>query len=115
MAPAEKDDAQTIEELQQRFQTLQQQKIRAETNRDNAEKQLDELKREARETYGTDDIEELKRKLADMKAENEKRRADYQAQLDRIESELSEVEATFASEGAGKEDAGSNGGREESD
>jgi chromosome segregation ATPase len=105
MAPADNEDTQTIEELQQRFQNLHQQKIRAEANRDNAEKQLDELKREARETYGTDDIEELKQKLAEMKAENEKRRADYQAQLDRIESELAEVEATFASEN----------GREESD
>ena len=50
MATTENEGAQTIEELQARYQKLQQEKIRAETNRENAEKQLSELKAEARET-----------------------------------------------------------------
>ncbi|NBF41868.1 MAG: hypothetical protein GVY14_15775 [Spirochaetes bacterium] len=95
MATADNDGAQTIEELQARYQKLQQEKIRAEANRENAEKQLSELKEEARETYGTDDIEELRKKLKEMRAENEKKRADYQAHLEKIESDLSEVEAKF--------------------
>ena len=98
MARADNDGAQTIEELQARYQKLQQEKIRAETKRENAEQQLSELKAEALETYGTDDIEALKKKLEEMKAENEQKRADYQAHLDKIESDLSEVEAKFGGE-----------------
>ena len=98
MATAENDGAQTIEELQARYQKLQQEKIRAEANRENAEKQLSELKAEARETYGTDDIDELRKKLDEMKAENEEKRAEYQAHLDKIESDLSAVEAKFGGE-----------------
>jgi chromosome segregation ATPase len=89
------DAAQTITELQERYQKLQAEKVRAETNRENAEKRLSELKAEAREKYGTDDVAELEAKLTEMKAENERKRAEYQAHLDRIESDLAAVEARF--------------------
>jgi chromosome segregation ATPase len=89
--------AQTIAELQERYQKLQAEKVRAETNRENAEKRLEELKAEAREKYGTDDVEKLEAKLADMKAENERKRAEYQSHLERIEADLSAVEQSFES------------------
>jgi chromosome segregation ATPase len=89
-------DEQSIEELQKRYQTLHTRKIQAETNLDNATRQLESLKQEARETYGTDDVAELHEKLDAMKAENEEKRKNYQTALDRIESELEAVEQKFA-------------------
>ena len=98
--------AQSLEELQKRFNSLNQQKIRAETMLENAQNRLAELKEEARRDYGTDDVGELRRKLEEMKAENERKRADYQSHLDTIETELSNLETTLEEEGSD----GSNGG-----
>jgi predicted nucleic acid-binding Zn-ribbon protein len=86
---------QSIEQLTQRYHQLDRKKTTAEANLKTAQDHLEELKKEAREKYGTDDLEELKKKLADMEAENERKRAQYQESLDRIEQELSEVEQKF--------------------
>jgi chromosome segregation ATPase len=89
------DGRQPIEVLQQRFQSLNTRKIQAETNLDNARKELERLQREARDKYGTDDVDELRRKLEQMKSDNEEKRRSYQSDLDRIESELSEIESRY--------------------
>jgi len=89
-------EKQSIEQLQERYQDLQKRKIQAETQRSGAEERLEELKKKAREKYGTDDLEELKTKLEQMKAENEKKRAKYQADLDKIDEGLRQVETKFA-------------------
>lgn len=91
-------NALSIDELRERYQALHQQKIRAEANRETAEQRLSELKLEARETYGTDDVEELKRKLEELKAENERKRADYQAHIEQVESDLAKVETEVEGE-----------------
>ena len=87
---------QTIEELQKRYQHLRDKKIEAETHCRNAQTQLDELKRQAREKYGTDDVAELEQRLAQMRQENEQRRGQYQAELDRIEGSLADVDQQFS-------------------
>src|SRR6187402_1642112 len=87
---------QTIEQLQERYQSLNKKKIQAETNLDHAQKQLTVLQNEAREKYGTDDVSELRKKLAQMTAENEAKRRQYQVDLDRIETELKAVDEKFA-------------------
>jgi hypothetical protein len=94
----ENSDPQSIEELQKRYSALNKKQIEADTNLKNAEKQLAALQAEAREKYGTDDLAALRQKLADMKAENETKRRDYQAKLDKIESDLTQVEEKFAAE-----------------
>jgi len=86
---------QTIEQLQQRYEKLNKQKIQCETKLDSAKADLDKLQREAREKYGTDDLAELQTKLQQMKADNEQKRAQYQADLDRIETDLDRVEKNF--------------------
>ena len=96
---------QTIEQLQQRYQRLNTQKIQSETKLEEAKKQLDKLKAEARQNYGTDDIAQLRKKLQEMKDENERRRAAYQADLERIESELASVEQKFVSAQSDAKDA----------
>ena len=87
---------QTIEELQRRYQLLRDKKVEAETHFRNSQKQLDELKQQAREKYGTDDVAELEQMLGRMRVENEERRSQYQAELDRIEGDLANVEQRFA-------------------
>jgi hypothetical protein len=86
---------QTIEQLQQRYERLNTQKIQCETKLESARAELEKLRREAREKYGTDDLVELQAKLEQMKADNEQKRAQYQADLDRIEADLDQVEKTF--------------------
>jgi hypothetical protein len=86
---------QGIEELQQRYQTLNEKRITAEANLENAQNRLNDLKKDARAKYGTDDIEQLQRMLQEMRAENERKRSSYQQELDRIEDALQEVENRF--------------------
>lgn len=87
---------QSIEELQRRYQALNTKKIQAETQRESAKQRLDELKARARQDYGTDDVGQLRTKLAEMVAENTRKRTAYQADLDAIERGLADVERTFA-------------------
>lgn len=87
---------QSIEELQERYNQLHTRKIQAETNLKNAEQSLDKLKTQAREKYGTDDLEALQKKLAEMKEENDQKRKDYQQSLDKIEKDLCAVDQKFS-------------------
>ncbi len=88
-------ELQDMETLQQRHQMLHKKHIETGANLKNARDRLDELQREATEKYGTSDIDELRQKLATMKAENEEKRRAYQAELDDIERELKRVESSF--------------------
>ena len=90
------DDVQSMEQLQARYGQLHKKQIQAETNLKHAEEQLADLRKQAVENYGTDNLDELRSNLTKMKAENEARRKDYQASLDKIESDLAEVEREFA-------------------
>jgi len=97
---------QTIEQLQERYRDLHTKKIQADTNLDNAKAKLDELKQEALEKFGTDNVDELREKLRAMKAENEEKRKKYQAELDDIEANLANVERKFSSAESPQSDSG---------
>jgi hypothetical protein len=86
-------EQQDIEQLRRRHADLHVKKIQAETKKRESENRLTELKKQARDQYGTDDLEELKKKLEAIKADNERMRAEYQDHLDRIERELDHVAA----------------------
>lgn len=86
------DEIQDIEQLKRRYETLRDKKTEADTLLRTAEAELEKLKAEARERYGTDDVEALKKKLGDMEAENRRKRQEYQALLDGIERDLKHVE-----------------------
>lgn len=90
------DGQQCIEQLQQRFNELNTKKITAEANLTNAKKELEKLRKEALAKYQTDDVEKLRAQLAQIKNDNEEKRANYQQQLDNIERELASVEEKFA-------------------
>jgi hypothetical protein len=84
---------QTIEELKSRFEQLEVKKQAASTEVTRAEERLKVAKKNAKETYGTDDVEELKVKLEEWKVENERLRREYQSSLDTIEAELERVKS----------------------
>ena len=88
--------SQTIEELQTRFDGLNKQKIKVETQREHALEQLEELKSQAKELYGSDDVEQLNSTLKNLKKKNEKMRSEYQSSLDQIDSELVEINEKFS-------------------
>ena len=90
--------SQSIEQLQARYREFAKQKIVVETDRKHAVEKLETLKKTAREKYGSDDLEQLQKTLESMKADNEKKRSEYQRELDKIETELAEIEDQFESE-----------------
>ena len=91
-------NSQTIEQLQTRFQRFSEQKIKIETQRDHALEQLDELKAQAKELYGSDDVEQLKSALQEMKESNDEKRAQYQEALDAIDEDLAAIDEKFTEE-----------------
>jgi predicted nucleic acid-binding Zn-ribbon protein len=97
---------QTIEQLQQRYQELNKKKIQSETQRDSATKRLEELKAQALEKYGTDDVAKLQEKLAEINNENARKKSKYQDDLDKIEKGLADVEAKFSEPAPAPRDGG---------
>lgn len=81
-----------IEVLTEQFQKLNKRKIESERDLVNAEQNLNELKQQARDEYGTDELDALKEKLEQMKAENSRKRAEYHQSLTQIEVELKKIE-----------------------
>jgi hypothetical protein len=87
--------AESIEQLTARHKELDKKKTIAETQLATATEELEKLKTESRQQWGTDDVAELEKKLKEMRAANEKQRAEYQAHLEAIESQLAAVETQF--------------------
>jgi hypothetical protein len=87
---------QSIETLTQRYRELDKRKTQAETKLEGARSHLDDLRRQAREKYGMDDIAELRQMLETMTTENEAKRRQYPTDLDRIEADLADVDQKFA-------------------
>jgi hypothetical protein len=96
--PAAKADIQDIDALKTRHRELDRQKTTAEANHKTAQDQLAKLKEDARAKYATDDVDQLKQKLLELKQENERKRAEYQKHLDAIETRLGEIEVEYAKE-----------------
>jgi len=91
-----KNHEQDIEELRRRYDDLRTKKITAEANLATSGQTLDDLKKQAREMYGTDDLALLRVKLEKMTQQNESKRAEYHQHLMEIENKLAEVEAQHA-------------------
>jgi len=96
----------SIEQLQKQYHELNEQKIRAAAQLESAAGRLDDLRKEAQEKYGTNDLAELQKKLEEMRAENESKRQKYQAGLEAIQAALAAVEESFAGDASAEnEDA----------
>ncbi len=84
---------QTIEQLKKRFDKLNETRIRVQHERDTAQAQLEQLRQNAIEQFGTDDVEKLQAQLTEIKQQNEQQRAEYERNLDDIESRLEQIQA----------------------
>ncbi len=84
-----------IEVLRKRHEKLHKLQIQTETNLKHAEDQLKELMEKARKEYGTDDLDTLRKKLEEMKAENEHKCKEYKEHLDTLEKRLNEIEQDY--------------------
>lgn len=82
-----------IDALTEQFQRLNKRKIESERDLVNAQQNLDKLKQQALEEYGTDQLDELKAKLQQIKNENSRKRSEYYLSLEKIEAELTKIEA----------------------
>jgi len=102
MANKKEVKKQSMEELAKRYTKLDREKTTTEANLKTARERLEELQEEARKQYGTDDPEELKKLLAQKEEENERKRSEYQALLDKVENDLREVGDKFADNGSGE-------------
>lgn len=85
-----------LKELQTRFKELETKKTQVATLKEATEKRVNELKEEARNSFGSDNIDELKEKLKEMQAENEKRKKEYEEHLLGIETSLKEIDKEYA-------------------
>ncbi len=89
-------DIQSIEQLRERFNNLNEKKAKANALLEKAKEELQKLQAEAKGAFGTDDLNQLEQMLQKMERENEMKRLDYQKLLDSIESELREVDKAFS-------------------
>ena len=84
-----------IDQLRSRYEELTRRQTVCETRLDSASRELEELKAQARQQYGTDDLDRLEQRLAEMKRENQRLQEDYRAALDAIEASLKEVDRAY--------------------
>lgn len=87
-----------MEQLRKRYEDLTRMRTVCETNLANATRTLEALQAQAREQYQTDDLDALRRRLEEMKAENRRLQEDYCASLDRIEASLKDVDKACQAE-----------------
>ena len=104
MTPSNPSKPQDIEQLRKRYTDLDRKKAAAEANLKTATDNLEVLKEQARKTYGTDNLDELRAKLEEMRRENDRKRTDYQHHLDQIESRLTEIERDYGTARIGSGD-----------
>ena len=81
-----------MDELRKRYEVLSKKKTVCETQLGTAEKTLQTLQAQAVAAYGTDNLDALKTRLEEMKAENQRLQDEYKASLDGIEASLKEVD-----------------------
>ncbi len=88
-------EVETIEQLRERYDRLNHRKTEAQTLLKSAESELERIRADARDKFGTDDVDALKKMLAELEAENLRRREAYQKQLDAIDAALKEVDKKY--------------------
>ena len=96
--PKAVDPNEELKDLQIRHQEFNNRKIQIETQRDETNKTLAKLRKQAEKEFGSSDVEVLKKKLAKMTTDNEKKVTDYDKQLNAIQKKLDAVTEKFDAE-----------------
>lgn len=84
-----------IQALKARFDELNSKKFKTDAALEEKAKTLDDLKRTAKENFGTDDPEKLQALLQKYEAENLEMRRNYESLLNQIEAELKQIEDEY--------------------
>lgn len=78
--------------LQKRYHKLEREKIRADERLKSSEEELRKYQELALEKFGTDDPDELLRRLDDLERENQEKLVKYREDLDAIDQQLTRIE-----------------------
>lgn len=81
-----------LEQLNARRTSLRDSLVRAQTNADTAQRELQRLEAEAKEKYGTSDPAELQRLVAQWTEENARALDQYETDLNTLDKELKRVQ-----------------------
>jgi phage shock protein A len=81
-----------LADLRREYESLKEQKVRAEQDVANLTRQIEELSARALAEYGTADTEALARLLEEKRRENERLVAEYREHVQAVARELSAVE-----------------------
>ncbi len=98
LTPNEPQSGQTIEQLKKRYENLNETRIKVQAQHESAAQQLEQLRKTAIDQFGTDDIEQLQARLAEMIRLNEQQRAEYESSLDAIEARLEQIDLQASQE-----------------
>ena len=91
--PRARDALQRLDELRPAFETLKAERIRAESDIARLTRELDEARRLAREEFGTDDEDEIRRLIAEARARNDAMVAEFADRVRAVEANLKELGA----------------------
>ena len=83
---------QELNALRRQYEQLRDQKVRAEQDTANLTSQLEALKAQAKDEYGTDDPDELQALLQQKREENSRVVEEYRKHIQQIRDDLSRVE-----------------------
>lgn len=92
ISPRDKAVQEKLETLKGDYKELETKKIQTETNIKTLEAELERLRKQAQENYGTSDLEELKKLLEKRRKENETMVAEYDQHIQGIKERLAEIE-----------------------
>ena len=87
------DGLSRLEELRPRFEKLKAERIRAESEVERLTRELDDARRRAREEFGTDDEDEIRRMIEATEAENAAAVEEFARLLRAVEERIAKLGA----------------------
>jgi bacterioferritin (cytochrome b1) len=92
VSPRDRAVQEKLEILKKDYRDLDTRKIQTETHIKNLEEELQRLREQAQNNYGTSDLEELTRLLEARRRENERLVADYEEHIQGIKDRLADID-----------------------
>lgn len=92
----EKSAVEILDESKKLLAQLTEKRTRAQVRLETEKQALEAAKAEARQLFGTDDIEELRRMYATRQADNDRKVAEFVMGLSEAETKLADVERQIA-------------------
>ncbi len=87
------------------YEQLNEERIKAKSDLEHAEKALANIQQQAKDNYGTDDLKELEQQLENMKQSNQTMINDYEKHIESIRTNLDKVKQEFSQANLSNSDA----------